>query len=92
MCVAAAHNRGSVGRTKPAIVANREAAFIDSRKKRKMTQRIATPSVRFLCSLRLPEDAANDFSADIGQAMIAALVSIGQLLVIDSEAVQDRRL
>ena len=51
--------------------------------------------VRVRVGLRLrsgPDQRADDFSADIRQPEVAALIMIGQLAVIESQQVKDRRL
>jgi hypothetical protein len=37
----------------------------------------------------LCQDGANDFSVDVGQAVVAALEFVGELMMVDSQAVQD---
>jgi len=40
-------------------------------------------------SFRLAQDGANDGTVDVGEAMVAAAVTVGQALVVESEAVEE---
>ena len=41
---------------------------------------------------RSRQDRADDLAGDVGQAEVAAGVAVGELLVVEAEGVQDRRV
>ena len=50
------------------------------------------PSTTVNHGMRLYDDVLNDFAVDVGESVVSAAITVGQLFVVEPHLIEDRRM